>query len=153
MLPQLIDQPIRQWNRPTTRTRFRKRFEFGLPCHFGDRANHSRCAPIKVDHITTKPDRLAPTQTRKCRRCNESPVSNWLHRRDKPLPHIFTSNYPLICVSHPSTRNSDTHRRVDSNQSILTADRMTPDISRLHSATVARDRLSDNELTHVCTER
>ena len=35
----------------------------------------------------------------------------------------------------------------------LTADRITPDISRLHSATVARDRLSDKELTHICTER
>ena len=35
----------------------------------------------------------------------------------------------------------------------VTDDRIMPDISRLHSATAARDRLSDNELTHVGTER
>jgi hypothetical protein len=82
----------------------RKRFEFGLPCHFSDRADHSHYAPIKVDRITTKPDHLAPTQAGKRRRCNESPVSSRLHHRDKPLPHIFTSDYPLICISHPPTR-------------------------------------------------
>ena len=46
----------------------------------------------------------------------------------------------------PSVRSMPINR-------FLTADRITPDISRLHSATVPRDRLSDKELTHVCTER
>jgi|SoiMethySBSTD1v2_1073268.scaffolds.fasta_scaffold3194329_2 hypothetical protein len=39
-----------------------------------DSPDHSHYASIKVDRITIKPDRLAPTQAGKRRRCTESPV-------------------------------------------------------------------------------
>ena len=46
-------------------------------------------------------------------------TTSWLHHRDEPLPHIFTSDYPLICISHPQTRNPNAECRVDADQSIF----------------------------------